>query len=214
MERLKDRKQAAELLAESLAPYRGQNPLILAIPRGAVPMGKILADRLEGQLDVVLVHKLGAPGHEELAIGSIDEGGHVYLHPYAAQLQIPDAYLQQEQARQLEVLRARRAQYSPDRPPIDPKDRIVIIVDDGVATGSTMMAALQMIRDKGPKKLIAAVGVAPPETARRLEEIADEVVCVLSPPDFHAVSQFFESFFQVSDEEVMEILAENSPASR
>jgi len=202
-----DREQAAHLLSKALEKYQGENPLILAIPRGAVPMGKIMAKELSGELDVVLVHKMGAPGQEELAIGAIDETGHVYLHPYAEQLHVSKEYLAEEKEKQIEILKERRNLYSPQRSPKDPKDRIVIIVDDGIATGSTMTAALNAIRAKGPKKLIAAVAVAPPETAKSLRESADEVLCLETPENFYAVSQFFESFSQVSDEEVVQTLA-------
>ena len=200
-----NRDEAAHLLAEKLSAYKGRNALILAIPRGAVPMGKILANQLSGELDVILVRKLGALGNPEYAIGSVDESGHVTLNPEAEGI-VDDSYLEEEIQRQMDTMRKRRALYTPVRPPIDPKDRIVIIVDDGIATGSTMLAALHAIRQKNPRKLIAAIGVAPQESVERLAGVADEVVCLQTPALFAAVGQFFEEFPQVDDAEVVKTL--------
>jgi predicted phosphoribosyltransferase len=169
-------------------------------------MGKVIADALDGELDVVLVRKLGAPGNPELAIGSIDETGQVLLGDYARTLGISERYIEAEKEAQLNTLQKRRAEYTPVRPPIDPANRIVIVVDDGVATGSTMLAALRALRAKGPARLIAAMGVAPADTAQRLESEADEVVCLYAPSLFYAVGQFFQEFLQVSDEEVIALL--------
>jgi len=202
----RDREQAAEQLAKALEKYRGKNPLILAIPRGAVPMAARIAEFLGGEADVVLVRKLRAPDQPELAVGAIDESGHYYLHPYAQALDLDDAYLEREKQFQMRTLRERRALYTPARPPVDPKGRVVIVVDDGIATGSTMIAALQALRVKGPERLVAATAVAPADTLRRLEAYADEIVCLEVPPYFHAVGEFFEDFSQVSDEEVVALL--------
>jgi len=202
----KDRLEVAEKLVPALSSYRGQNPLILAIPRGAVPMAHYLAKALQGELDVILICKLGAPGQPELAVGAVDESGEVYLHPYAKELAISKTYLEEELLEQLHVLRQRRSLYTPDRSSIDPKGRVVIIVDDGIATGSTMLAALRAVQAKRPKKLIAAVGVAPAESVKRLEAVADDVVCLARPEPFYAVGQFFEDFSQVEDKEVTSLL--------
>ncbi len=202
----KNRQSAAEQLVTSLQSYRGKNPLTLAIPRGAVPMGKIIAEKLNGDLDVILVHKLGAPGHPELAMGAVDETGHVYLSPLAAELGINQSYIEEEVTTQLEMLRHRRQSYTPIRPPLDPKGRIVILVDDGIATGSTMIAAIDAVKAKQPQKIIIATAVAPADTVERLRGYADEVVCLEIPENFYAVGQFFEDFSQVSDEEVMDLL--------
>jgi putative phosphoribosyl transferase len=201
-----NREEAARLLARRLgAYYRNKHPLVLGIPRGAVPMAKIIADALGGELDVVLVRKLGHPSQPELAIGAIDESGKVFYSDYA--YEIDEGYLEAEKRRQLEIIRNRRAQYTPHRPPIDPKDRIVIVVDDGIATGSTMTVALRAVRARQPKKLVGAVAVASPQAARAMREEADALVCLKVPVEFYAVGQFFKHFEQVSDEDVIRILA-------
>lgn len=202
----RDRQEAAYLLAEKLSKYRGQNPLVLAIPRGAVPMGRIIADAMGGELDVVLVHKLGAPGNPEFAIGSVSESGDLYLSDAARTMGISAAHIEQEIRDQMETLRRRREMYTPVRPPLDPSNRIVIVVDNGIATGATMIAALRSVRAKRPAKLIGAVAVAPPETLERMAKEADEVVYLAAPPNFYAVGQFFVDFSQVTDDEVVQLL--------
>ncbi len=201
-----DRADAARQLAAALAHLKGQRPLVLAIPRGAVPMGRIIADELQGDYDVVLVRKLGAPGNPELAIGAVDETGWSYVTDYAASTGADRAYLTREKEKQLEVLRTRRRQYSPVHPPIDPSGRIVVVIDDGIATGSTMIAALHALRAKSPQKLICAVPVAAPDALRKLADYADAVICLEQPPFFHAVGQFYDHFPQVDDREVIAVL--------
>ena len=207
--RFKNRQQAAGFLAERLIQYKGQKPLILGIPRGAMPMAKIIADTLEGEMDVVLVHKLGAPDNPELAVGSVDEFGRVYLGEQARALGLRDADIRAEKARQMETLHRRRAWYTPVYPAINPAARLVIIVDDGIATGASMIAALRAVRAKRPKKLIAATAVAAYQSLLKIQKLADEVVCLEVPENFYAVGQFFDEFKQVSDEEVIALLQQS-----
>lgn len=202
----RNRVEAAHRLAERLGAYNGKNPLVLAIPRGGVPMARILADALGGELDVVLVRKLGAPMNPEFAVGSVDESGWAYVADYAASAGADAAYIEAEKQRQIEVMRQRRAQYTAARPPIDPAGRIVIVVDDGLATGATMISALHALRAKNPAKLVAAVPVSPPDTLRKVEKLADETVCLEVPEYFMAVGQFYAEFPQVEDEEVIALL--------
>ena len=138
--RFQSREQAAELLAERLSGYRGKNPLVVGIPRGAVPMARVIAKALGGDLDVVLVHKLGAPGRQELAIGAVDENGDVFLSDFAEEMGIDTRYIEREKKSQLDRLRQRRLLYTPHRAPVDATGRTVIVVDNGVATGSTLLA--------------------------------------------------------------------------
>ena len=202
-----NRAEAAQMLAERLREYRERHPVVLAIPRGAVPMGRILADALDGDLDVVLVRKLRAPGNPELAIGSIDENGSVYLDPELRAFWT-DWYLEGEKQAQLETLRRRREMYQPAGSPIETADRLVIVLDDGIATGSTMVAALRAVRARHPARLIAAAAVASSESLDRIASEADEVVCLFEPPVLWAIGMHFRDFSQVTDEEVVAILRE------
>lgn len=208
------RIDAARRLARALAHHRGRNPLVLAIPRGAVPMGRVLADELEGELDVVLVRKLRSPASAEFAVGSIDESGWAYVAEYAASAGADHAYLEQEKRFQLDVLHKRRAQYTPKRAPIDAKGRIAIVVDDGLATGATMIAALHAARAKQPARLVCAVPVAAPESLELVRTHADEVICLDAPEGFFAVGQFYGEFRQVDDEEVIALLAAETGATQ
>lgn len=202
----RNRSEAAERLARALDHYRRRNPLVLGIPRGGVPMARIIADALGGELDVVLVHKIGAPENPEFAIGAVSEDGSVQLRDGHGIDRLRGQWLEDEIARRLETLRERRKAYSPVRPPLDPSGRTVIVVDDGAATGATLLSALELLRPKQPATLVAALAVAPPDTVEILAEVADEVVCLQAPRLFFAVGQFFREFEQVSDEEVVELL--------
>jgi putative phosphoribosyl transferase len=202
-----NRRDAALKLVASLAHYKGRNVLVLGIPRGAVPMARLIAGQLGGEVDVVLVRKLRAPGNPELAVGSVDESGWTHVAGYATSTGADAPYVEQEKQRQLEVIRQRRALYTGGRNSIDPVGRIVIVVDDGLATGSTMIAALHALRQRQPARLICAVPVAPPETAAEVAKSCDELVCLETPEYFYAVGQFYRHFPQVEDDEVVAALS-------
>jgi predicted phosphoribosyltransferase len=171
-------------------------------------MARIIAEALDGDLDVVLVRKLRAPGQPELAIGAVDEHGHVIEGTYFGAAS--DEYVREELRAQLEILRTRRERYTKAKPPLDPAGRVVIIVDDGVATGSSMLAALASVRARRPRKLIVAIGVAPLDTLRRLEAAADDIICLYSTDEFWSVGQFFEDFTEVTDDMVVAELASSA----
>ena len=204
-----DRTDAARQLAAALSTYRGSNPLVLAIPRGGVPIGRIVADALGGELDVVLVRKLGAPFNRELAIGAVDERGAIHLEPHARRARADAAFVEEEASRELGLIRERRHRYRPGRAPIDPAGRTVIVVDDGLATGATMRAALSALRAMHPTRLVCAVPVAAPESLEAVEDLCDEVVCLLAPSDFYAVGQFYDDFLPVRDDDVVALLADH-----
>jgi len=200
----KNREEAAKQLAERLARYKADHPLVVGVPRGAVPMARIIADALGADLDVVLVRKLRAPEQPELAIGAVDESGAVLEGDYFAIA--PVSYVREEVRTQREIIRKRRELYTQAQPPIDPAGRLVIIVDDGVATGSSMLSAIRAIRARRPKSIVVALGVAPQSTLATLRNEADEVVCLHAPQLFLAVGRFFEDFSEVTDDMVVAAL--------
>jgi len=206
IDRFRDRVDAGGQLAEALSSLHGQHPLVLAIPRGGVPIGRIVADRLDGELDVVLVRKIGAPGHAEFAIGAIDESGAMQISPDAALVGADDRYIRQEAARQLATIHVRRELYSPRHTAIDPAGRIVVVVDDGLATGATMRAALLAVRARRPARLVCAVPVASPQRLREVADLADDLVYLYAPDDFRAVGQFYLEFPDVDDAQVIRLL--------
>jgi putative phosphoribosyl transferase len=201
-----DRREAGGRLARTLAKYRGQRPLVAAIPRGAVVLGRAIADALAGELDAVFVRKLRAPGSDEVAVGAIDERGKIYVAGHAAEAGADDAWLNREALLQAKTIRAQRAAYTPHRPALDPRDRTVIVVDDGLATGMTMTAALRAVRARGPAWLVCAVAVASPRGLEHAHAYADDVVCLAAPEDFTGVSLFYDEFASVADAEVVRLL--------
>jgi predicted phosphoribosyltransferase len=209
--RFANRDQAAAMLADALRGYRGQHPLVLGLPRGGVPMARVIADALFGDIDVALVRKLRMPGQPELAIGAVDEAGAVVKGRYFEHA--PGDYVEEEVRRQREIISRRRELYTRAQPPIDAGGRIVILVDDGVATGSSMVSAVNAVRARDPARMVVAVAVAPPRSLDTMRAAADEVVCLYSTEDFYAVGQFFDDFSEVSDEQVVAALA-HTPAHR
>jgi predicted phosphoribosyltransferase/dienelactone hydrolase len=207
----RDRSDAARQLARALAHLRDSRPLVLAIPRGAVPMGRIVAEALGGELDIVLVRKLGAPGHPELAIGAVDESGWTYVNEFAPLAAADADWIERSTAAERAVMRERRRRYAPDLAQIDPRDRTVIVIDDGLATGATMIAALHALRARKPARLVCAVPVAATDSIEAVRRHADEVVCLATPEPFGSVGQHYLRFDQVDDEEVIECLRSAKP---
>ncbi|MBX3725244.1 MAG: phosphoribosyltransferase [Xanthomonadales bacterium] len=205
-----DRIDAAEQLARALSAHRGRHPLVMAIPRGAVPMARVIADRLDGQLDVVLVRKIGAPGNPEFAVGAIDESGWLYVTPHAGRVGADQDYLRRESSRQLALIRERRARYTPGRGPVDARGRDVIVVDDGMATGATMRAAIHALRRQDPAGLTCAVPVAAPLAMGAISPHVDSLVCLAAPEWFEGVGQFYLDFRQVEDSQVTAALSGSS----
>ena len=202
----RDREEAAEKLAGALMPWAGHHPLVAAIPRGAVPMGAIIARRLQGELDIVLVRKLPAPGNPEFAIGAVDETGWTYLADYAPSTGASEDYIARQKEIELATMRERRKRYTPDREALDARGRVVIVVDDGLATGATMLAALHAVRAREPERLVCAVPVASPEALEMIRPHADDIVCLEVPRYFYAVGQAYWRFPQVPDDEVIDAL--------
>jgi len=201
-----DRIHAASRIASALHPYKGLNPLVLGIPKGGAIMARHIADALQGDLDVVLAHKLRHPQEPEVAIGAVDEEGLTYMNVDMSSQHIPQSYIDKEAKRQLDIIHARRRMYTPVKPEEEVKGRVLIVVDDGLATGATMVAALRSLRGSHPSKLVAATAVAPASTLELIRPLADEVVCLEVPDDFQAVGQYFDDFSDVSDEDVIAVL--------
>lgn len=208
-----NRADAGRQLARALGAYGDSHPVVLAIPRGALPLAKVVADALGGDIDVVLVRKLGAPYNPEFAIGTIGESGNVIVTDYAARAGADSHYLQEEAERQLATIRRRRAQVDQVHRSVSVAGRTAIVVDDGLATGSTMSAALQEIRRLNPARLICAVPVASPDAVARVRPLCDALVCLAIENDFSGVGQFYRDFRQVEDDEALAILAAGSCAS-
>ena len=204
-----DRTDAGRRLGELLVEQQVTGDIVLAVPRGGLPVGRAVADALDVPLDVVAAKKLGAPGNPELAIGAVSSDGTVWLNDdLVADLGVSQAYVDEETERQLDVARAKVETYREGRPPLDLDGLTAIVVDDGVATGATTIACIRGARAAGADRVVLAVPVGPPDTVAELGAEADEVVCLRSPTGFYAVGQFYDSFAQVSDEEAMTYLDE------
>ena len=210
-EQFKDRIEAGKLLADELKEYKGKDAVVLGIPRGGIIIASGIAGLIDGELDIVLSRKLKAPDNPELAIGAIAEGGKLFLHEMLSEGFADSKYIEKEKAHQLAEIGRRIKLYRAIRAKAALKGRIVIITDDGLATGATMQAALWSAAQEGPKRLIAAVPVAPEDTIERIAPDADELICLRSPEFFAAVGQFYRHFDQVEDEEVLAILKKNYP---
>lgn len=202
--KFKDRVEAAQLLLNKLEKYKGTHPLVLGIPRGAVPMAVIIAKALQGELGVVLVHKIPAPHNDEFAIASIGLSGQIQPSPYIEALNISKAYLKSAAEQQLTLLKTREKLYGTKKP--DYKDRIVIIVDDGIATGATTLSAIYEVSLYHPQKIVLVAPVASRDSACKIRAAVDELITLDEPSDFQAVGQYYEHFNQVTDEEVITIL--------
>jgi putative phosphoribosyl transferase len=211
----RDRADAARQLAERLKGRKFRDPLVLAIPRGGVVTGAVLARELNAELDVVLARKLRAPDNPEVAVGAVCEGGEVFLGRYAQEWLGPlGDYLEQERWHQMGVIEQRGRLFRGVRPPAPVEGRSVIVTDDGIATGSTMIAALKALRARGPFELIVAVPVAPPDRLEELRAWCDEVVCLHAPATFWAIGQFYDDFTQVGDRQAVELLRQFVPDTR
>src|SRR6266478_9224176 len=204
-----NRLEAGRILAENLDKYAGrEDVIVLGLPRGGVPVAYEVAKCLGAPLDVFIVRKLGVPGFEELAAGAIASGGVRVLNEDVMRA-IPhaDQAIEVVTARETAELQRREQVYREGRPAPELRDRIAILVDDGLATGATMRAAVKALRQRGAAKIVVAVPVGPPDTCREFEDQADEVICASAPEFFQAVGQYYEDFSQTSDEEVRELLA-------
>ena len=216
----RDRREAGRQLAAKLAAYAGRpDLLVLALPRGGVPVAFEVARALDAPLDVFLVRKLGLPGHEEVAMGAIATGGvRVLNEEMVRRLRIPGRIIDEVAAEEQQELERRERSYRGERPAPDVRDRTVILVDDGLATGSTMRAAVAALRQQGPARIVVAVPVGAPETCAEFQDEADESICARTPEPFCAVGLWYGDFSQTTDEEVHDLLQEAAgravPASR
>lgn len=202
-----DRNHAGRLLGAALQHLKGQRCVVLGIPRGGVVVAKEISGMLDADLDIALSHKLGAPLNPELAIGSVSESGKTFLDDsIISRIGAEKKYIKEETARQLARLKEKVALFRKALPKLSLENRIVIIVDDGIATGATMQASLWSARQEKPKRLIAALPVGSHEAIDKISDYADEVTCLLIPDFFASVGQFYVEFDQTSDEEVLEIL--------
>lgn len=208
----RDRTEAGQVLAERLAEYANRpDVLVLALPRGGVPVAYEVARALHAPLDVFLVRKLGVPGHEELAMGAVATGGvRVINEQVVRALGIPESVIDAVAAWEQKELERRERLYRGDRPPPDVRGKTVILVDDGLATGSTMLAAVKALRQQQPARIVVAVPISSPDTCELLRTEVDDVVCAVTPEPFYAVGLWYQDFSQTTDEEVRELLAQST----
>jgi len=209
--------EAGDLLARPLIEFeirdsKSEIPLaVLGIPRGGIVVAREIAHALDGDMDMVLAHKLGAPGNPELAIGAVCEDGRLFLdEEISSYMGVDDGYIKREKSRQMQELARRVKRYRNILPKLPLAGRVVIVTDDGVATGATMQAALWAVRQEAPEKIVAALPVGPQDSLERLSQAADETICLQAPPFFSAISQFYSYFNQVEDEELLEILQQEN----
>src|SRR5215467_6788144 len=209
MMRFKNRTEAGQFLAERLSAYANRpDTLVLGLPRGGVPVAYEVATALNAPMDVFVVRKLGVPGHEELAMGAISTGGARTLNQDVIEyLRIPDEVIDEAAEREEQELERRERLYRDNRPARSPRDRVAILVDDGLATGSSMRAAALAVRQQQPASIVVAVPVSSSQTCEDLRSQADEVVCLYTPEPFYAVGLWYEDFSQTTDEEVRDLLA-------
>lgn len=205
----RDREDAGERLAHALSNHAIESPIVYALPRGGLPVADIVARSFNAPLEIILVRKLGAPGRPELAIGAIVDGASpiLILHNDIVQtLGVTNDYIQNVKTAELAEIERRRNLYLKDRPSLSPKGREIIVVDDGLATGATMEAAIRALREAGASRIVAAVPVAPSDTLLSIQKIADDVVCLHTPTPFFSVGDYYRSFPQLTDTDVIDIL--------
>jgi predicted phosphoribosyltransferase len=208
----RDRREAGRLLAEQLRPYANRpGVIVLALPRGGVPVGYEVASALGAPLDVFLVRKLGVPGYEELAMGAVATGGTRVINDEVVRaLRIPDYVIDAVSAWEQQELARRERAYRGERPEPNVRDRTVILVDDGLATGATMLAAIKALRQQQPALIVVAVPTASPRTCDEMRMVANDVICAITPEPFYSVGLWYEDFSQTTDEEVRELLARST----
>ncbi len=203
----RDRQDAGKQLAEKLMKFKGENPIILAIPRGGAVVAREIAISLKAELTLIIPRKIGAPYNPELAIGAVTEDGSTILDKgVISYLDVSEEYIESEKQKQINEIKRRIEKYRVKE--LKLKDRTVIIVDDGIATGSTMRAAIKSIKNQGAEKIIVAVPVAPPDTIEKMENEVDELICLYTPQYFNAVGAFYQHFDQTTDKEVIGIIEE------